>query len=167
MKTPRRVIPDADMAIILSDRFRHRLERRLERVPSGCLEWRGSTNTNGYGKIVVRAGLLISTHNAAWIVHHRRRIASSMDMDHLCFNRLCAEVSHLQVVTPEENQRRRILRHGLGMDGVSSAATMRPRAGKYQVRWRERIDGQIKERGRTFETSDEAERFMVQLAVAA
>jgi hypothetical protein len=155
--------PD-DLEIILSDRFRERFNRRRERVRGGCIEWRGSTNGNGYGKVRVRAGLTIPTHCAAWIMHYRVPIPEHLELDHRCVNTLCTYVYHLQAVTHDENVRRANERRGIG---TVRSATIRLRAGKYQVRWRELVDGQIKQRGRTFDTSDEAQRFMAGLAEAA
>ncbi len=145
----------ADVAIVLSERFRQRFHRRHDhpRIGSGCVEWRWvRSDSGGYGKVGIRAGLVIGAHRAAWMIHHRCPIPDGLEIDHLCVNPRCVNPEHLEAVTPEENKRRAAQRRG-------GAASIRYRNGKLQVRWRELIDGKIKERGRSFDTYKEAELF--------
>lgn len=93
----------------LSDAYRSRLRERLElrsrKAPGGCIEWTGSVDRCGYGKIKVVAGGTKRTtgaHRASWLAH-RGDIAGSLVLDHLCRNPLCINVDHLELVTNAEN----------------------------------------------------------------
>lgn len=70
-----------------------------------CVEWTGQVNNKGYG--VVHVGLTTTTtaHRAAWITAHGP-IPDDWQVDHLCRNRLCVNVDHLEAVTASENYRR-------------------------------------------------------------
>jgi len=72
--------------------------------PDGdCLTWTGRTMANGYGQIQWSGGWLV--HRAMWTAK-RGEIPSAMTIDHLCRNRTCVLVDHMEVVTRGENSRR-------------------------------------------------------------
>lgn len=73
----------------------------------GCLVWTGHLNANGYGKIKTggRDGF---AHRYAW-ERVNGPIAKGMTIDHLCRNRACVNLEHLDVVTQAENNRRMAL----------------------------------------------------------
>ena len=56
--------------------------------------WQGSTGS---------CGTLV--HRAVW-QHYNGVIADGMTVDHLCKNRLCAEIAHLRLLSNYENARR-------------------------------------------------------------
>lgn len=70
----------------------------------GCLVWDGPKSPSGYG----------ATRHAGqhWYVHRLilalggGELPDGMEVDHLCRNRACFQVSHLDVVTHRENNRR-------------------------------------------------------------
>lgn len=70
---------------------------------SGCLEWQGATSA-GYGHI--------RRDGRAQLVHRYiyeqviGPIPDGMQIDHLCRNRLCVNIEHLEPVTQAENLRR-------------------------------------------------------------
>lgn len=73
---------------------------KLRVLPTGCVEWTGSGRVNGYaksnGKFLHRA-------------EYERLIGPVPDglvLDHLCRNRACVNVAHLEPVTNGENVRR-------------------------------------------------------------
>lgn len=72
---------------------------------SGCIEWTASTARGGYGKLKVRGRTYIA-HRVAWALAGRDFVAG-MELDHLCRNRGCVNVEHLEQVTPQSNLRRR------------------------------------------------------------
>lgn len=66
-----------------------------------CYEWTGSRNASGYGKF--KAG------NTSRLAHHWLwtefvgLVPDGHDLDHLCRNRGCVNIAHLQPVTHREN----------------------------------------------------------------
>ena len=87
----------------------------------GCLLWKLSTR-NGYGQIAVD-GVPRYVHIVAWELA-KGPVPKGMELDHLCRNRRCANVAHLEPVTHAENCRR-------GARGF--AFTGRCRSGKHQI----------------------------------
>jgi HNH endonuclease len=86
---------------------------RVIDMPSGCREWGGYRNSDGYG-ICARGPGGRYSHLA-----HRRAyqmavgpIPDGYELDHLCRNRACCNPEHLEPVTHLENVRR-------GLKGVS------------------------------------------------
>lgn len=74
----------------------------VERDPIfGCLLWKGRVDHDGYG----RSGMKLA-HRAAW-ERERGAIEPGMVVDHLCRRRRCVAVHHLELVTNDENQRRK------------------------------------------------------------
>lgn len=71
-----------------------------------CLLWTGALNGSGYATINDGTGRIIGAHVAAVLVAGDK-VPDGMEVDHLCFVRHCARRSHLEVVTHDENQRRR------------------------------------------------------------
>lgn len=71
---------------------------------SQCDLWTGPVNRTGYG--VARMGkTTTSAHRSMWILL-RGPIPDELEVDHLCRNRLCVNIDHLELVTPSENVRR-------------------------------------------------------------
>lgn len=83
-----------------------RILAKCEWLESGCVEWHGDRLPNGYG--------VISWNGRAWVVHrvmYTVRVGpiptdDDWTVDHLCFNRACVNVGHLEVVTRTENSLR-------------------------------------------------------------
>lgn len=90
------------MNLSLQQRLTARLAPDAE---TGCLLWTGARNSSGYG--------LIRVHNYPHLVHRvaweleNGPIGDGMTIDHVwargCFNRNCANVAHMEVVTSREN----------------------------------------------------------------
>jgi hypothetical protein len=70
-----------------------------------CWTWIGTTDRDGYGKIVVH-GQWISAHRFAYEAL-RAEIPAGLQIDHLCRNRACVNPWHLEPVTHRVNQWRR------------------------------------------------------------
>jgi hypothetical protein len=81
--------------------FRERLLCRLMLDPSGCLVWTGCLNDSGYGLIRTR-GRNLRVHRVMWEMFEGP-IPDELQIDHLCRNRACANVTHLEPVTQREN----------------------------------------------------------------
>jgi hypothetical protein len=80
---------------------------------TGCIVWDGKMVRGGYGRVSIRRGHAtdlglpqsVLVHRLAWRLA-ARAIPQGMQIDHLCRNRACINVDHLEVVTPSENVRR-------------------------------------------------------------
>lgn len=73
-----------------------------------CAVWTGWTNDDGYG--YVRAeGRDQPVHRVMYQLA-RGTLPVGMEIDHVCQNRACINVDHLEAVTHAENQRRIALR---------------------------------------------------------
>lgn len=97
MRRKRHTITDADAAV-----------QRLyaSAAPQGeCLIPDAAVQTpNGYSRIWV-AGAYIYAHRIIY-AFHRGPIPEGLQIDHLCRNRACIRIDHLEVVTIGENVRR-------------------------------------------------------------
>ncbi|MEU4016199.1 HNH endonuclease signature motif containing protein [Microbacterium sp. NPDC028030] len=78
----------------------------------GCWIWGGPISSSGYGRI----GSLY-THRVSYEIHVGA-IPEGLQIDHLCFEKLCANPDHLEAVTQEENLRRQRLRMTRKADGT-------------------------------------------------
>ena len=81
---------------------------RRRETGAGCWEWTGPGNGHGYGRwsFSVNGRLKsVMVHRLAWELW-RGPIPDGHHIDHLCRNRLCFNPSHLEPVTPAENNRR-------------------------------------------------------------
>lgn len=83
-----------------------RILKRCTFPDSGCIEWTGYTLPSGYGTI--------SWGSRQWVVHRAIWTATvepiptdgDWTLDHLCRNRICVNVDHLEVVTRTINSLR-------------------------------------------------------------
>ena len=66
-----------------------------------CVRFKGRLNSGGYGVVSV-CGNRIYAHRAAWIAVNGA-IQHGMTIDHLCRNRACVNVEHMEVVSRVEN----------------------------------------------------------------
>lgn len=71
---------------------------------TGCWEWQGATQRNGYG-VLRRKGKNFRAHRYYYQLE-RGPVPAGMDLDHLCRNRACCNPAHMEVVTRAENLRR-------------------------------------------------------------
>lgn len=79
---------------------------RVRVVESGCWEWQRATNgVTGYG--VFGIGGRRYAHRGSWEAFNEQSIPDGMEIDHRCRNRSCVNPGHLDVVTHQENSRRR------------------------------------------------------------
>lgn len=86
-----------------------RFEAYYEPEPnSGCWLWTGTVNNWGYGvlRVVVDGrGTTTPAHRFSYEAHVGK-IATGLELDHLCRNRQCVNPTHLEPVTHRENTMR-------------------------------------------------------------
>lgn len=73
---------------------------------TGCVTWSGPKHKNGYGKVRLRNQEFLA-HRASWVAAGRP-LTEGMVLDHLCRNRACVNVDHLEEVSSRENTLRGI-----------------------------------------------------------
>jgi hypothetical protein len=83
--------------------LRERLFRRLVIQPDGCVLWTGA-KTKGYGTIRTEPpeSKHRNTHLVMWEMFNGP-IPEGLELDHLCRNRACANVAHLEAIPHREN----------------------------------------------------------------
>lgn len=94
---------DDDMDVVpeWAARFQSKvLDLKLE---SGCLIWLGGTSAAGYGNFTISADLRLNAHRAAWLLEYGVLPDPDMVLDHLCRNRWCVNVAHLEEISRSEN----------------------------------------------------------------
>ena len=74
-----------------------------------CLVWTGARNPDGYGRKKVGGRSAMLVHRLAYEVEVGP-IPAGMEVDHLCFNRACVCIEHLEAVTTKVNAERRAAR---------------------------------------------------------
>lgn len=107
--------------------LRDRLFSRLLIDPeTGCLNWAGGLDESGYG--VIRAdGRNRKVHRVMYEMFSGP-VPAGLTLDHLCRNRMCANVAHLEPVTPWVNTMR-----GSGPAAVNAAKTHCPAGHAYDA----------------------------------
>lgn len=94
----------------LPDDYRAHLRERIfqksrSNDESGCLEWTGPRNRHGYGSVRLRVEGRVrytGAHRAAWLAF-QGAIVGDLVIDHLCRNRACVNVAHMELVTNATN----------------------------------------------------------------
>lgn len=78
-----------------------RMVPRILVTPSGCWEWQGELNRNGYGRVWID-GKRLMTHRVVYELVVGP-IPEWLVLDHLCRNRPCCNPEHMDPVTVREN----------------------------------------------------------------
>jgi len=79
--------------------------RQRTRRQGECLIWVGSVTDRGYGMIRAN-GKMRRAHRWVWEQSYGQ-IPPDVEVDHICHNRACVELSHLRTVTRAENMQNR------------------------------------------------------------
>lgn len=100
------------------DRIRHKIYQRIKVEDRGyevdgeispCHIWQGRDSGNGRGGGYPRMeidGGTVAVHITIW-VNENGIIPPKKQIDHLCRQRMCCNVDHLEMVTHKQNQKRR------------------------------------------------------------
>ena len=76
-----------------------------------CVEWDGESDRDGYGRSGNGRNHSQVAHVAEWEEATDSRLPEGTSLDHICKNRTCINLKHLDLVTWSENSKRR---HGKG-----------------------------------------------------
>lgn len=106
-----------------------RLQARLEVQEDGCIVWTGGQNGRGYGQIGLDYKKKL-VHRVAWELANGP-IPEGKQIDHTCWNRLCANVEHLRLADPNDNLRSKQGATSKSILGVRNVSLMP--GGKYRV----------------------------------
>jgi hypothetical protein len=94
------------------------LEEFMTKITDPCHIWRGKTNNAGYGihglySTEHQQSIMVKAHRFAYAIEHGFDAlppgvygAQSNVLNHLCHNRACVNVKHLEVITHAENNSR-------------------------------------------------------------
>lgn len=82
------------------DQLREFIVMNSVRLPSGCWEWMGTLD-DGYGHLSYH-GTKMRVHQVSYILFVGP-LTKGLTIDHLCYNRACANPAHLEEVTRGEN----------------------------------------------------------------
>lgn len=132
-----------------------RIARYLKRAESGCLVWTGGRIPSGYGR-VWDGEKQIYAHRAVWSLHNGL-IPDGMQVDHLCHNHSCCEITHLRLTSHGENQQNRKGAQANSTTGYRGVYFTR---GKYEAR--AQADNRVFRGGR-YLTAEEANEAAIRL----
>lgn len=102
---------NATPIISIPSDIRDRLAARIARHSSepdvnGCINWLASLDRHGYGRFSFRReGRQFATtaHRIAWLLSRGDIAQPGLVIDHLCRNRMCLNIAHMELVTNEVN----------------------------------------------------------------
>jgi hypothetical protein len=98
--------------------YQDKILARLVESETGCLLWTGPSNPSGYGTVSLPGRASAMVHRVAFL-HQHGEIGFGLTIDHLCGEKLCANVEHLEAVT----QRANTMRAGTTTGTINAAKT--------------------------------------------
>lgn len=103
-----------ECVFVRPDAIRARIAKRVAERGE-CRVWTGKT-AKGYGRMMIR-GREYQVHRVVYELE-KGRIPEGLEIDHLCRNRACQRVEHLEPVTHRENDLR-----GISFSAVNARKT--------------------------------------------
>lgn len=76
---------------------------KIKQSDNGCYEWTAAT-TDGYGMFNLD-GRIVRAHQMILVMNGFTELKEK-EIDHLCRNRKCLNIAHLEIVSPRENNMR-------------------------------------------------------------
>lgn len=101
-----------------------RFWNKVQVQPNGCWVWKASLFSTGYGCFNVD-GRIAKAHRFAYEVCVCP-VPDNKQLDHLCRNRACVNLAHLEIVTHQENTLR-----GVGLTAQNARKTHCPQGHPY------------------------------------
>ena len=81
--------------------FIDRFNEKISVSKTGCIEWGGAKDQDGYG-VIQKDGKRKKTHRAIWEYYHGK-IPSGLNICHKCDNPCCVNIDHLFLGTQNDN----------------------------------------------------------------
>ncbi len=92
------------MAMAQQEPLEDRIARKYDIAENGCWEWTDSAGSRGYGALRVggKKGKMIDAHRITYETFVGP-VPGGLELDHLCRNRKCINLDHLEPVTKRIN----------------------------------------------------------------
>lgn len=98
--------------------------------PTGCWLWTAAiSEDDGYGRLGIDGQGRLA-HRISYELATGRKIEAGVDIDHICFNRICVNPSHLRPVTRKQNNEHRA---GPNLNSKTGVRGVFPYRGHYRV----------------------------------